>query len=156
MKRLLLIGVLLLNSQMVMALPTYWLDINVSSIDHGEQTSIDYTNLTAYYFNSYDKNNYYVTTWVQKFYLTDQRLANGKTYHNEKSFWYVDCNTEKYTIGDIAYYDRTGKFVGSSTSYVYTYSSNGWARAIPNSIGHGIGDAICTHYQLKMRSQKSK
>lgn len=154
MKKLILASLLLVNSPIVIALPTYWIDINVSSIDYKEKTSIDYTNLNGYYFNNYDKNQYYVTTWVQIDYPIAKKLANGKLYRNEKSFWYVDCNNEKIAIGETAFYTSKGSFVGQSNNYVTTYSSSNWQRAIPNSVGHGIGDAICTYYQLKMKTQQ--
>lgn len=142
---------LLASSQVVMALPPLWIDINVTSIEGKEKTSIDYNNLNAYYFNSYDKNKYFVTAWVQQDYPVAQKLRNGKLYRNVKAFWYVDCNNEKIITGEMAFYTSAGKFVDRFDNYVSTYSSDNWQRAIPDSIGHGIGDAICTHYQLKMK-----
>lgn len=62
MKKLILLGLLLSSSQVAMAVN--WVNTGVT----GEQKQIiwiDIDSISGYYFNNYDKNNYYVTAWLK-------------------------------------------------------------------------------------------
>lgn len=150
MKKLILASVLLANSQMVLA--TNWVDAYASSKEHKEKTYVDYNSIQGYYFNSYDKTNYYVTAWVRKEYPVAQTLNNGKLYREEKSYWYVDCLNKKINVGESVYHTSTGKFVGSHKGYVSTYSSDNWGRIVPDSVGQAVANTICFYYYIKNNS----
>lgn len=139
---------LVMLSQSVIA--TNWVFSPASSTDSKETTYIDYDSITGYFFNNYDKTNFYVTAWVRKDYPTAQKLNNGKLFHQEKSFWYVDCLNSKIDVGDTIWQMNNGKLVGSSKGYVMTYSSDNWQRVVPDSIGQATAQSICSYYNIKM------
>lgn len=151
MKKLILAGILLANSQMVLA--TNWVDTYASSKEHKEKNYVDYDSIQGYYFNSYDKTNYYVTAWVKHKYPVAQTLNNGKLYREETAYLYVDCLNKKISVGESVYHTSTGKLVGSQKGYVSTYSSDNWNRITPDTVGYGISVAICTYYQVKSQQQ---
>lgn len=139
---------LMLVSQFTSA--TNWLLSPASSIEYKETTYIDYDSVAGYFFNGYDKTNFYVTAWVRKDYPTAQKLNNGKLFRQEKSFWYVDCLNSKINVGDTIWQMNNGKLVGSSKGYVMTYSSDSWQRVVPDSIGQATAQSICSYYNIKM------
>lgn len=151
MKKLILSSLLLASNQMAMA--ANWIPSQSSSTEHKETTHIDWDSIKGYYFNSYDKNNYYVNAWVKKNYPTAQKLTNGKLYREEKSFWYVDCLNQKMQISEAHFHTSTGKYVGSQSSYVYNYSSDNWIRIVPGSVGEMIAIDICQYYNFKLSNQ---
>ena len=71
MKKLILLSLLLASNQMAIA--ANWIPSQSSSVQHKETTHIDWDSIKGYYFNSYDKNNYYVNAWVKR---TIQLLKN--------------------------------------------------------------------------------
>lgn len=147
MKKLILVGLILVSSQMAVAVN--WVNAYASSVDGNETTYVDLDSIQGFYFNSYDKSGYYVTAWVKKIYPTAQKLHNGKLYREEKSFWYVDCLNNKFNIEEAIYHTSTGRFVDSQKVYISKYSSDNWDRISPDSIGHSISNAICIGYNIK-------
>lgn len=148
MKKLILLSLLLASNQMAMA--ANWIPSQSSSTEHKETTHIDWDSIKGYYFNSYDKNNYYVNAWVKKNYPTAQRLTNGKLYREEKLFLYVDCLNQKMQISEIHFHTSTGSYVGGQTNYVSNYSSSNWDRIVPGSVGETIATEICSMYHFKL------
>lgn len=152
MKKLMLAGLILASSQMAVAVN--WVSTGVSSDVHKETNQVDYDSISAYHFNSYDKDSYYVTAWVKTDYPTAQKLNNGKLYRQVKGLWYVDCLGKRMTWGDTVYYASNGNLVDSyQNSYINTYSSSNWNRAIPDSIGETVSKFICLAYDVKSKSQ---
>lgn len=148
MKKLALLALVVMMSSS--ALAVNWVDILVSSTENNEKTSVDLDSVQGYYFNGYNKDKYYVMAWVRREYPTVQKLRDGRSYQESKELWYVDCNTKKFKIGDVATYTKGGaKLVWSGKGYVSTYSSDGWDRVIPDSVGDGISQNICLAYQVK-------
>lgn len=147
MKKFILASLILASSQMAVAV--YWINAYAGSAEHKETTYIDLDSIQGFYFNSYDKNGYYVTAWVKKVYPTAQKLNNGKLYREEKSYWYVDCLNHKFTVEEAIYHTSKGKFVGSQKDYISKYSSDNWSRIVPDSVGHTISNAICIVYDVK-------
>lgn len=150
MKKFILAGLLLAVSQM--ALGANWMSTGVSS--NGKETyEVDYDSISAYHFNSYDKNSYYVTAWVKTDFPTAQELSTGKLFRQAKSLWYVDCLGKRVTWGDTVYYGSNGDVVGSiKKSYVNTYSSSNWNRMVPDTIGEDVSKFICGVYDAKSKS----
>lgn len=94
MKKFILAGLLLASGQM--ALAANWMSTGVSS--NGKETyEVDYDSISAYHFNSYDKNSYYVTAWVKLDYPTAQKLKDGRLYRQAKGLLYVDCLGKRVT-----------------------------------------------------------
>lgn len=147
MKKLMLAGLILASSQMAMAVN--WINAYSSSVEGNETTYVDFDSIQRFYFNSYDKTNYYVTAWVKKEYPTAQKLNNGKSYRQEKTYWYVDCLSHKYAIEQAVYHTSAGKLVDTQKDYVSTHSSGNWLRVVPDSVGHTISNAICIGYNVK-------
>lgn len=147
MKKLALLALLAMTSSS--ALAANWFEIPVSSKEYKEKIFVDLEGVQGYYFNSYNKDKYYVMAWVKKEYPTVQKLRDGKGYQELKELWHVDCAAKKYAVGDEAVYTKGGvKLVWDNKGYVSTYSSDGWNRAIPDSIGDGIVQNICLAYQV--------
>lgn len=151
MKKLILVGLFLTNSHI--AISATWVPSQSSSVEHKETTHIDWDSIKGYYFNSYDKNSYYVNAWVKKNYPTAQKLTNSKLYREEKSFWHVDCLNQKMQISEVHFHTSTGKYVGSQNNYVSNYSSSNWNRIVPSSVGEMTAMDICQYYNFKLSNQ---
>ncbi|EGE22147.1 hypothetical protein C0134_05425 [Moraxella catarrhalis] len=150
MKKFILAGLLLASGQM--ALGANWMSTGVSS--NGKETyEVDYDSISAYHFNSYDKNSYYVTAWVKLDYPTAQKLKDGRLYRQAKGLLYVDCLGKRVTWGDTVFYDSKGNVVDSGRNYVNTYSSSNWNRMVPDTIGEDVSKFICGVYDAKSKSQ---
>ncbi|ARB66872.1 hypothetical protein D6D94_05850 [Moraxella catarrhalis] len=150
MKKFILASLLLASGQM--ALAANWMSTGVSS--NGKEThEVDYDSISAYRFDSYDKNSYYVTAWVKTDYPTAQKLNDGKLYRQAKYLLYVDCLGKKTTWGDGVFYDSNGKVVDSGRNYVNTHSSSNWDRVVPDTIGEDVSKFICGVYDAKSKSQ---
>lgn len=148
MKKLVLASVILASGQMAMA--ANWVNTGVSSKIDNEINYIDFDSVSGYYFNNYDKTNYYVTAWIKTDYPTAQKLKDGRSYRQMKKLWYVDCLAEKITTGDVAVYSSNGNLVWSNqNSYISTYSSSNWDRVIPDTVGDGLAKFICLAYGIK-------
>lgn len=111
MKKFILAGLLLASGQM--ALAANWVSTGISSDVLKETIEVDYDSISAYHFNSYDKDSYYVTAWVKTDFPTAQELSTGKLFRQAKSLWYVDCLGKRVTWGDTVYYGSNGDVVGS-------------------------------------------
>lgn len=144
MKKLALLALLAMTSSS--ALAANWFDIGVSSKERKEKTFVDLESVQGYYFNSYNKDKYYVMAWVKTEFSTVQKLAD-KSYYESKGLWYVDCAAKKFHIVDLNFYTKGGKVVWSNKEYVSTYSSDGWDRVIPDTLGDATLQQICTIYQ---------
>lgn len=151
MKKFILAGLLLASGQM--ALAAFWIPTGASSDVYKEIIGVDYDSISAYHFNSYDKDSYYVTAWVKTDYPTAQKLNNGKLYLQVKGLWYVDCLGKRVTWGDTVYYGSNGNVVASERNYVNTHSSSNWNRVIPDTIGEAVSEFICGAYDGKSKSQ---
>lgn len=111
MKKFILASLLLASGQM--ALAANWVSTGISSDVLKETIEVDYDSISAYHFNSYDKDSYYVTAWVKTDFPTAQELSTGKLFRQAKSLWYVDCLGKRVTWGDTVYYGSNGDVVGS-------------------------------------------
>ena len=152
MKKFILASLLLVSGQM--ALGANWVSTGVSSDVHKETNQVDYDSISAYHFNSYDKDSYYVTAWLKKDYPTAQKLGNGRLYRQIKGLMYVDCLGKRVSWGDVAVYNSNGNLVDSyQNSYINTHSSSNWNRVIPDTIGDGLSKFICLAYDVKSKSQ---
>lgn len=151
MKKFILASLLLASGQM--ALAANWVSTGISSDVYKETIGVDYDSISAYRFDSYDKNSYYVTAWVKKDFPTAQKLNDGKLYRQAKELWYVDCLGKRVTWGDVAVYGSNGNLVWSNqNSYINTHSSSNWNRVIPDSIGEDVSEFICGVYDTKSKS----
>lgn len=152
MKKFILAGLLLASGQM--ALAANWVSTGISSDVLKETIEVDYDSISAYHFNSYDKDSYYVTAWVKTDFPTAQELSTGKLFRQAKSLWYVDCLGKRVTWGDTVYYGSNGDVVGSiKKSYVNTHSSsNWWDRVRADTIGEDVSEFICGVYDTKPKS----
>ena len=66
-----------------MALAANWMSTGVSS--NGKETyEVDYDSISAYHFNSYDKNSYYVTAWVKLDYPTAKKIKGWSLVSSSK------------------------------------------------------------------------
>lgn len=120
MKKFILAGLLLASGQM--ALAANWVSTGISSDVLKETIEVDYDSISAYHFNSYDKDSYYVTAWVKTDFPTAQELSTGKLFRQAKSLWYVDCLGKRVTWGDTVYYGSNGDVVGSIKKKLCQYS----------------------------------
>lgn len=145
MKKLALLALLAMMSPS--ALAANWFEIPVSHQEYKNKSFVDLESVQGYYFNSYNKDKYYVMAWVKAEFPTIQKLGDGRGYQELKTLYYVDCNTKRFTLGDMATYTKSGKVVVSSIGYVSTYSSDGWERAIPDTVGYATLQQICAIYQ---------
>lgn len=152
MKKLMLASLILASSQY--ALSAIWIPTGIRSAVDKEVNEVDIESVSAYYFNSYDKNSYYITAWVKTDYPTAKKLNDGRLYKQVKQLWYVDCLGKRISMGDIAYYNGNGNLVWSNqNSYVSTYSSSNWDKVIPDTVGDGLSKAICNFYDFKSTYQ---
>lgn len=151
MKKFILASLLLASGQM--ALAANWVSTGISSDVRKETIEVDYDSISAYHFNSYDKDSYYVTAWVKKDFPTAQKLSTGKLYRQEKVLWYVDCLGKRVTWwGDTVYYGSNGNVVDSGRNYVNTHSSSNWDRVVPDTVGEYVSEFICGVYDTKSKS----
>lgn len=151
MKKFILASLLLASGQM--ALAANWVSTGISSDVLKETIEVDYDSISAYRFDSYDKDSYYVTAWVKTDHPTAQKLNDGKLFRQAKYLWYVDCLGKKTTWGDGVFYDSNGKVVDSGRNYVNTHSSSNWDRVVPDTIGDSLSKFICGAYDAKSKSQ---
>ncbi|OBX84032.1 surface-adhesin E family protein [Moraxella nonliquefaciens] len=151
MKKLILLGLLLSSSQVAMAVN--WVNTGVT----GEQKQIiwiDIDSISGYYFNNYDKNNYYVTAWLKFDYPTSQKLRDGRSYHQVKELWYFDCLAGKSNYGDVVFYASNGNLVVSGkNNHLSTYSSSNWDRIVPDTVADGLSKTTCNFYNIKSAYQ---
>ncbi|MDO4442049.1 MAG: hypothetical protein Q4B81_07680 [Moraxella sp.] len=147
MKKLALLALLAMMSPS--ALAANWFDTGVSSKENKEKIFVDLESVQGYYFNSYNKDKYYVMAWVKKEFPTVQKPGDGKGYQESKELIYVDCAAKKYAVGDVTVYTKGGaKMIWGGKNYVSTYSSDGWNRVVPDTVGDGIVQNICLAYQV--------
>lgn len=82
MKKFILAGLLLASGQM--ALAANWLSTGISSDVRKETIEVDYDSISAYHFNSYDKDSYYVTAWVKKRFSYCPKIKYWQTVSSSK------------------------------------------------------------------------
>ena len=73
MKKFILAGLLLASGQM--ALAANWVSTGISSDVLKETIEVDYDSISAYHFNSYDKDSYYVGS-IKKSYVNTHSSSN--------------------------------------------------------------------------------
>lgn len=148
MKKLVLASLILVSSQM--AVGANWVLSQASSKDDREIVHIDFDSVQGYYFNGYDKNNYYVTSWIKSDFSADKILvSHGGKYRQRLDLWHIDCINKKTTTAHMVFYDSLGKLVFNSNGYV-----TDWNRVVPGSIGEQIATEVCDIYQFKLSYQK--
>lgn len=127
---------------------TNWVDILVSSKQNNEKIYADLDSIEGYYFNSYDKTQYYVSVWTKLVYPTVQKLDNGRVYREIRILMYYDCQNQKSDVVEGHYYKvSTGERVDSfKNPYLSTSSSSSWDRIVPGSIGGDMLKHICLIY----------
>lgn len=153
MKKFILASLILASSQVAMA--ANWVNSYASSIEDKETTYIDFDSIQGYYFNNYDKTNYYVTAWVKSIFNSDKILVNhGGKYRKRVDLWYIDCINKKATQSDMIFYNNSGKLIFNGSMPVDTYSSSHWNKIVPGSIGEQLAKEICSIYPFKQSHQK--
>lgn len=71
----------------------------------------------------------------------------------QKVFCMLIAWVKGVTWGDTVFYDSKGKVVDSGRNYVNTYSSSNWNRMVPDTIGEGVSQFICSAHDVKSKSQ---
>lgn len=152
MKKLVLASLILASNQMATA--ANWVLSSATSTVYQEKVRIDFDSVRGYYFNGYDKINYYVTAWVEKDYPNFQALDGGRKYKRTVEFWNVDCLNNKIITSEMLWYKSSGDVIHNERIYISTYSSDGWYRIVSGSVGEMIAKDICSIYQVKQSYQK--
>lgn len=145
MKKLILVGLILVSSQM--AVGANWVLSSSNTIN--QTTYIDFDSIKGHYFDNGGRSKYYVTAWQRTLYHKDQRLSDGSYYNWDQALWYIDCIDEKWQIGDVVYYKDSDVIWSGKVSYFSTYSSSNWNKAIPDTVAEQMIKEVCSLYQLK-------
>lgn len=145
MKKLILASLILVSSQMAMAVN--WIDVGLSSKRDNEKTYIDLDTFGAVKINQ----NIYVSAWVKQDYPVLRRLPDGRVYSSETTLNYFDCDYRKWLIVEQYRYYNGGVIWSAKTQHSL-FSSQNWDTAIPNSIGEALLEEVCTSYSI-MKNQ---
>lgn len=142
MKKLIFTSLLLVSSQMAMAVN--WVDTGVISQIDGGRTFVDVDSVRVHYFNG--SKNKYITFWRKKIYPNAQ-IWNGKYYVDSTTFRYFDCQNKKFNFSDTYYFNSQGVTVHQENTVIDTRSSNNWYRSPPNSVGDLEMQQVCSYFK---------
>lgn len=144
MKKLILVSLILLSSQMAMAVN--W--VEMPSDGRNGRIMIDVDSVKKHYF-SHKSKRFYLTAWIKRIYPNIQIASNGKSYNISREFMYFDCENRKSMLGEIInYYNSDNQAVESGRFYVNTTSSSDWGNVVPETAGEARLHLACDAYEI--------
>lgn len=146
MKKLMLLSLFLVSSQVAMAVN--WVLLGIGEAN-GEKIYTDYDSIKSYYFNN--KSDNYITVWTKTEYQTDRLSNNNQPYRTKLTLDYLDCKNQKWDFSYVIYHNKNGKVVDYTEKYVDTNSSSGWKIVVPETLGQLRLNWTCFDYNNKYR-----
>lgn len=144
MRKFILVGLILISSQMVMAVN--WFE-NPSNPNNPQKLFIDLDSIQKHQFSN--GRDHYLTAWVKVVYPNNKFASNGQPYNTLTIFKYLDCKNRKMADEEfIGYYGNNRNAVSYEKYNINKNSSSSWTRVVPNSMGEALFYMGCDAYKI--------